>query len=923
MNELTQTALSFTGERYVPEIEGNIFLEHMHRYLLAGGHVAGKDILDIASGEGFGSFFLARTAASVVGVDISAEAVAHAQSKYVRENLHFKIGSAASIPLENHSVDVVVSFETIEHHDQHEEMMKEIKRVLRPGGRLIISSPEKHEYSDVPGFQNPFHVKELYRDEFLDLVGRHFSSFAIYGQRVIFGSGIFLEGQSSGVVTYDSKTFEASPGVRRPIYLIAIASDGNLGALSDSSFFEQQVLESEIVNIEITAREGMIALHERTIKALREEAAAREQMFLSSMSWKITKPLRLARRLTSDKREAARMALSLLPSPAANVLRKLYHHIVGLPATLVNSGNNIAALNALVEERNAMNAFALPPMMACLQSDDLPEVDISVVTYNSEKWISGFVSSLGSLSYPKSKMHVFFVDNESQDNTLEMLAHAVDALEKMGISARVLRRPNKGFGAGHNAGISSGSSPFCLVTNVDLVFEPDSLTKATSHAVSDHSMAAAWEFRQKPYEHPKHYDPVSGTTNWNSHACVLIRRSAFEDVGGYCDDLFMYGEDVELSYRLRSQGYKLRFSPHAVVYHYTYEAAGQVKPLQVTGSTFANLYMRLAFGTLRDMIAVPAMGLRLLVSAEQFPGARRKHFQNAIKLIQFAPKLITRNVTRKTAALFPFRGWDYELVRKGAFYALDPLPDYCPKVTVITRSYKGREKLLLQAMKSVSNQTYRNIEHIITEDRGEHLKDFIEEYAAATGGDIVYASGNKIGRSDAGNLALEKATGRWCVFLDDDDLFYCDHIEVLVGSILKNNSHAAYSLAFEVPTRKLAEDWSSFAVFAPIIHDHMAKDFDYEALKSNNLFPIQAVLFERTLFEERGGFDEDLEALEDWALWQKYSYRTRFVLAAKTTSLYRTPEHLDDYDERRKKLVSAYEGLVERMDSWRARWDRR
>src|SRR5687768_2473380 len=125
-------ALDFTGERYVPEIRGDIALEHLHRYLLAKQLVAGKTVLDIASGEGYGSSILAESAFKVAGVDISREAVSHAQAKYRAENLEFLLGSCSVIPLSDASVDVVVSFETIEHHDEHELMIKEIKRVLRP-----------------------------------------------------------------------------------------------------------------------------------------------------------------------------------------------------------------------------------------------------------------------------------------------------------------------------------------------------------------------------------------------------------------------------------------------------------------------------------------------------------------------------------------------------------------------------------------------------------------------------------------------------------------------------------------------------------------------------------------------------------------------------------------------------------------------
>ena len=143
---MTQSAkvasLNFTGERYTPEITGNIYLEHMHRYSVLKDMVTGQRVLDIASGEGFGSYHMAQFARSVTGVDISQEAVSHAQLRYQRDNLSFKTGSCSAIPMDKASVDVVVSFETIEHHDEHVQMMAEIRRVLKPGGVLIISSPD-------------------------------------------------------------------------------------------------------------------------------------------------------------------------------------------------------------------------------------------------------------------------------------------------------------------------------------------------------------------------------------------------------------------------------------------------------------------------------------------------------------------------------------------------------------------------------------------------------------------------------------------------------------------------------------------------------------------------------------------------------------------------------------------------------------
>jgi SAM-dependent methyltransferase len=239
--------LAWTGERFVPEIHGNIALEHWHRYAFACEIAAGKSVLDIACGEGYGSAMLAEVARSVVGVDISREAIGHASKRYVKSNLEFKVGSCAEIALASRSIDLVVSFETIEHHDQHREMFLEIKRVLRPDGVLVISSPDKYEYSVAPGYSNPYHVRELYRYELEELLGKQFKRFAIYGQRIVYGSGILLEGAPAPVHVYSSdRRHDAVVGMPHPQYLIAVASDETLPP-APSGIFEQPIADSDVV----------------------------------------------------------------------------------------------------------------------------------------------------------------------------------------------------------------------------------------------------------------------------------------------------------------------------------------------------------------------------------------------------------------------------------------------------------------------------------------------------------------------------------------------------------------------------------------------------------------------------------------------------------------------------------------------------
>jgi ubiquinone/menaquinone biosynthesis C-methylase UbiE/glycosyltransferase involved in cell wall biosynthesis len=309
-------------ERFTPEMTGDIRHEHQHRYALAGEFVAGKDVLDIASGEGYGAAYLARHAHSVIGVDIDQEAIDHSRLRYAGlQNVEFRTGSCAAIPLNDHSVDIVTSFETLEHHAEHTEMMREIKRVLRPNGILLISSPNRPVYSEEPNFVNPFHVKELDYREFADLVKTHFRFVQILGQKIAAGSVVFPLSDSSedSFAVYASNGDQISrlvPALSAPVYFIAVCSDvpceraAGLSSVyvdtheellqatrSELSLLRathlQELSEIEKLNRHLLAVEsenkGLASDREALGRALAEVRSSTSFQFVSKVVWRISK----------------------------------------------------------------------------------------------------------------------------------------------------------------------------------------------------------------------------------------------------------------------------------------------------------------------------------------------------------------------------------------------------------------------------------------------------------------------------------------------------------------------------------------------------------------------------------------------------------------------------------------------------------
>src|ERR1700722_13442332 len=219
----------FTGERLTASIHGQVEIEHYHRYLFCRGFCRDRDVLDVASGEGYGAAQLSQVANFVVGVEYAGPTAVNAAANFPRPNLRFLSADARSLPLSDTSVDVVTSFETIEHFDRQDDFVAEVRRVLRPDGCFIVSTPDRDVYSPPGSPLNPFHVREFDQTEFLDLLHRSFRYVSLIRQRPMLASGLIPEEAASIAPLIferdDEQLFSSETTLLKAPYLIAIASE--------------------------------------------------------------------------------------------------------------------------------------------------------------------------------------------------------------------------------------------------------------------------------------------------------------------------------------------------------------------------------------------------------------------------------------------------------------------------------------------------------------------------------------------------------------------------------------------------------------------------------------------------------------------------------------------------------------------------
>ncbi|MFE4712012.1 glycosyltransferase family 2 protein [Paenibacillus sp. NPDC056722] len=536
------------------------------------------------------------------------------------------------------------------------------------------------------------------------------------------------------------------------------------------------------------------------------------------------------------------------------------------------------------------------------------DLDIIIVTYNSEKWVEKCIGSISRCHYPKEKLNLFIIDNASSDSTISKIELEILKYKSCFGSIKLIQSStNVGFGVANNMAAAQGKSEYIFFLNIDTEVLEDSILNASMIIKRSIDDVAAWEFRQFPYEHPKYYDPISLSTSWISGAAFIVRRDVFTEVKGFDKAIFMYAEDVDLSWRIRSKGYRLIYMPHCIINHYSYKEVNEIKPNQFINSLINNLNLKVRYGSIRHIILWHIKFLYMLIRNKPINGIRKRLILAYIRNIWRIPSFYRLTLKKLKPT---FVGWDYEVTRTGGFYYNFIQQEYKPLVSILVRTI-GRTELLKEALTSIRNQTYTNIEVIVVED-GSRLSEKLINEDFHDLNIAFFSTDEKVGRSKAANIALDKANGEFLNFLDDDDLLFSDHVEVLVNELSNHSISVAYSVAFEVPTEYFSDRTKRNHEYKVVFKNK----FNRVKLFYQNYLPIQCVMFSKELVRDKIYFDEKMDALEDWDFWMRLALENDFYFVDKTTSLYRVPFHSAQIQTRQQILDNALDYVREKQKEY-------
>ena len=874
----------FDSKRYEPPVIdlSNKNTSHALLVELTGSH---KTVLEVGTSTGYISKILKGRGNRVVGIEIDPEAASIAKNYCDR----IIVGDIENLDLESlfepDYFDVVVLGDVLEHLQWPDVFLRRIKRHLKPAGYLLVSLPNiahgdvilnllmgKFQYTEA-GLLDKTHFRFFtLKDiaEFFDTLGYQIAD--LHTTTVELGN-------TEVDVDWDS----VPPEVLR---FVKSLPHSNTYQFVFKVYPKEYSLASNVFSIaRRNVLQGFVPFRDAYIASLEETLS----QIYNSYGWKA---LRACHRLRdrffpegSKRKRISKKILAFLGKTFLYRKKTIFHwKQFGLGATLSKILRKLKSPKGYIP----FHLHDDEPRPEKTDREIKPAVDIIIVAFNSAGSIVKCITGLLHSSY-ENPGRIIIVDNHSVDQTIEKIqALSPDARQ----SIQILRnQSNLGFARAVNLGANHSQNELLLLLNPDTGVSPDALSILVDTMEHFGKKCAAVEARQIPFEHPKLYNPVSMDVVWFSACCVLIRKAAFQKVGGFDENIFLYGEDVDLSLRLKNAGYAIKYCPRAIVSHEI--NPHQARPHQKTYGPLSNLYLRAKYGQKMSPWLFSMVGAII---------HRHMPFPNPLRVLSYFYKGWSNKYPQKInlEGCFPALGFGFEtLRRRGHDVSILPFPHEA-LVSVVLRTH-DRPELLGRVLKNLAHQTYEKIEIIVVEDRTNTAPPVVEKFGNPNLRYFHYAGTN--GRTGALNLGLFQARGDWIYCLDDDDVIFADTIETLLHHAIHTSSRVVYGGSLELLTD---DKWTGF------LKPGYFQAYDRERLERENFLPLGTYLFHRQMLEKTGMFDESLEILEDWDFLKRMAQRTDFTYVPKDFLIFLTPLDPQKRLKRQRRLDDAYRQVVKK-----------
>lgn len=476
-----------------------------------------------------------------------------------------------------------------------------------------------------------------------------------------------------------------------------------------------------------------------------------------------------------------------------------------------------------------------------------PQVSIIIPCYNLGNYLPEAISSVIAQTF--ENWEIIIVNDGSTDQTKEIIQEILIKYPDKQIIG--LNTPNNGAGCARNIGIAFSRGEYILPLDADDIIHPDFLQKTKAildaHQTIDIVYTDLKEFGLRnriirASEFNPHLLPVQNQLNY----CSLFRRKVWEEVGGYRPNLIIGPnsiigyEDWDFWVGAVEKGFCAKRLPEPLLMYRIRSNSHYSKLVQNDIINKAQIVLNHQSLYSQSQIVWAKKVLELYPNVENIP--------NQIGVIPIFPDYIHKIKGRLSVE---FKNYESN-----------------PLVSVIVPTY-NRPNWLYRAVESIINQTYQNFEVIVVNDAGEDVQYILEKFKDNR---IKYfITPENIKLAGTRNFGIFNSTGIFIAYLDDDDVFYPNHLETLVKALIDGQYKVAYTDAFYSIQSKVSQTYVTK-------EKEIRYSFDFDPTKFlfENYVPICCIMHRKELISELGAFDPSLTTHEDWDLWIRFSRKYPF-----------------------------------------------